>query len=62
MAAKSGAHPFTILLPPPNVTGRLHMGHMFEQTETDILVRWRRMSGDPAYGFREPTTPASPRS
>jgi valyl-tRNA synthetase len=40
--------PFTILLPPPNVTGRLHMGHMFEQTETDILVRWRRMSGDRA--------------
>jgi valyl-tRNA synthetase len=40
------ARPFTVLLPPPNVTGRLHMGHMFEQTETDILVRWRRMSGD----------------
>ena len=40
--------PFTILLPPPNVTGRLHMGHMFEQTETDILIRWRRMSGDRA--------------
>jgi valyl-tRNA synthetase len=39
-------HPFTILLPPPNVTGRLHMGHMFEQAETDILVRWRRMQGD----------------
>jgi valyl-tRNA synthetase len=40
--------PFTILLPPPNVTGRLHMGHMFEQTETDILIRWRRMCGDRA--------------
>ncbi len=36
---------FTILLPPPNVTGRLHMGHMFEQTETDVLIRWARMSG-----------------
>ena len=36
---------FTILLPPPNVTGNLHMGHMFEHAETDILVRWRRMSG-----------------
>jgi valyl-tRNA synthetase len=36
---------FTILLPPPNVTGRLHMGHMLNQTEMDILVRWRRMSG-----------------
>jgi valyl-tRNA synthetase len=38
---------FTVLLPPPNVTGNLHMGHMFEHTESDILVRWRRMSGDP---------------
>ena len=37
--------PFTILLPPPNVTGNLHMGHMFEHAETDILVRWRRMCG-----------------
>jgi valyl-tRNA synthetase len=36
---------FTVLLPPPNVTGNLHMGHMFEHTETDILVRWRRMLG-----------------
>jgi valyl-tRNA synthetase len=39
---------FTILLPPPNVTGRLHMGHMLNQTEMDILTRWRRMSGDQA--------------
>jgi len=37
---------FTILLPPPNVTGNLHMGHMFEHAESDILIRWRRMSGD----------------
>ncbi|HXR40572.1 MAG TPA: valine--tRNA ligase [Terracidiphilus sp.] len=37
--------PFTILLPPPNVTGNLHMGHMFEHTESDILIRWRRMCG-----------------
>jgi len=36
---------FTVLLPPPNVTGNLHMGHMFEHTESDILVRWRRMIG-----------------
>ncbi len=40
-----GKSPFTILLPPPNVTGRLHMGHMLNQTEMDILTRWRRMSG-----------------
>ena len=38
--------PFTILLPPPNVTGRLHMGHMLNQTEMDILARWHRMRGD----------------
>ncbi|MGA9127709.1 MAG: valine--tRNA ligase [Terracidiphilus sp.] len=45
-AAHSDAQPaFTILLPPPNVTGRLHMGHMLNQTEMDILTRWRRMSG-----------------
>ncbi|HEX3940675.1 MAG TPA: valine--tRNA ligase [Acidobacteriaceae bacterium] len=37
---------FTTLLPPPNVTGRLHMGHMLNQTEIDILTRWRRMCGD----------------
>ena len=37
---------FTMLLPPPNVTGRLHMGHMLEHTEMDILTRWRRMCGD----------------
>ncbi|MGB7189270.1 MAG: valine--tRNA ligase [Acidobacteriaceae bacterium] len=45
-AAMPDATPFTLLLPPPNVTGRLHMGHMLNQTEMDILVRWRRMSGD----------------
>ena len=37
---------FTLLLPPPNVTGRLHMGHMLNHTEMDIIIRWRRMSGD----------------
>jgi valyl-tRNA synthetase len=36
---------FTLLLPPPNVTGSLHMGHMFEQTQMDIMVRWYRMRG-----------------
>jgi valyl-tRNA synthetase len=45
-AACSGEKAFTVLLPPPNVTGNLHMGHMFEHGESDILVRWRRMCGD----------------
>src|SRR5579864_2851953 len=35
----------TLLLPPPNVTGRLHMGHMLNQTQMDIIVRWHRMRG-----------------
>jgi len=42
------ANPFVQLLPPPNVTGRLHMGHMLNQTEMDILTRWHRMLGDTA--------------
>ena len=39
---------FTMLLPPPNVTGRLHMGHMLNQAEMDILTRWHRMQGERA--------------
>jgi len=38
---------FTVTLPPPNVTGNLHMGHMLEHTEIDIIIRWKRMSGIP---------------
>jgi valyl-tRNA synthetase len=47
-ASASAIQPFVQLLPPPNVTGRLHMGHMLNQTEMDILTRWHRMSGDTA--------------
>lgn len=36
---------FSILLPPPNVTGRLHIGHMLNQTQMDIITRWHRMRG-----------------
>ncbi len=43
-----GAGRFVTLLPPPNVTGRLHMGHMLNQTEIDILTRWHRMRGEVA--------------
>ncbi|MHC1478889.1 valine--tRNA ligase [Frateuria aurantia] len=38
--------PYCILLPPPNVTGTLHMGHAFQQTVMDMLVRYHRMRGD----------------
>ncbi len=44
-SAEAGKPIFTLLLPPPNVTGRLHMGHMLNQTEMDIIIRWRRMRG-----------------
>ncbi|HEV2417583.1 MAG TPA: valine--tRNA ligase, partial [Terriglobia bacterium] len=37
---------FCLVIPPPNITGSLHMGHMLEHTEIDIFMRWRRMSGD----------------
>ncbi|MDP2739450.1 MAG: valine--tRNA ligase [Pseudorhodobacter sp.] len=41
----SAAEPFCIMIPPPNVTGSLHMGHAFNNTLQDILVRWHRMRG-----------------
>ena len=37
---------FTLVIPPPNVTGSLHMGHMLEHTEIDVTTRWHRMRGD----------------
>src|SRR5579864_1862263 len=37
---------FSIVIPPPNVTGSLHIGHMLDHSEIDILVRWHRMRGD----------------
>ena len=40
--------PYAVVLPPPNVTGRLHMGHALTATVQDVLVRWRRMCGDAA--------------
>ena len=44
-AAEPGAEPFTIVIPPPNVTGSLHMGHALNNTLQDILVRFERMRG-----------------
>lgn len=43
--AKPGAPSFSVMIPPPNVTGSLHMGHAFNNTLQDILVRWHRMQG-----------------
>ncbi len=40
-----GKEPYTIVIPPPNVTGNLHMGHALNNTLQDILVRWQRMQG-----------------
>ena len=41
----SDKKPFCIVMPPPNITGQLHMGHALDQTLQDILTRWRRMQG-----------------
>src|SRR5215216_175788 len=43
--AKPGAESYSIVIPPPDVTGSLHIGHALNNTLQDILVRWRRMQG-----------------
>lgn len=43
--ARQDKEPFSIVIPPPNVTGQLHMGHALDNTLQDILIRWRRMQG-----------------
>ena len=43
--AGSGKKPYTIVMPPPNITGQLHMGHALDQTLQDVLIRWKRMQG-----------------
>ncbi|MBQ6075841.1 MAG: valine--tRNA ligase [Lachnospiraceae bacterium] len=43
--AKSSKKPFTIVMPPPNITGQLHMGHALDNTLPDILIRMKRMQG-----------------
>ena len=42
---KENKKPYTIVIPPPNVTGSLHMGHALNATVQDILIRWKRMNG-----------------
>ena len=41
----SKKEPYCIVIPPPNITGQLHMGHALDETLQDILIRWKRMSG-----------------
>ncbi|MFN7994627.1 MAG: valine--tRNA ligase [Bryobacteraceae bacterium] len=43
---KPDPHVFSLVIPPPNVTGSLHIGHMLEHTEIDVTIRWHRMRGD----------------
>ncbi|MCP4046141.1 MAG: class I tRNA ligase family protein, partial [Gammaproteobacteria bacterium] len=43
---KQEGQPYCIMLPPPNVTGNLHMGHAFQDTIMDVLTRFHRMQGD----------------
>ena len=43
---ESSKAPYCIVIPPPNVTGSLHMGHALDNTLQDVLIRWRRMKGD----------------
>lgn len=40
-----GGKPYTIIMPPPNITGKLHIGHAFDDTLQDILIRYKRMKG-----------------
>ena len=44
---REGEQPYVIIMPPPNVTGELHLGHALEKALEDALVRWRRMTGVP---------------
>src|SRR6202034_4057757 len=44
-ADRAGAQPFCVVIPPPNVTGILHMGHALNNTLQDIMVRYKRMNG-----------------
>nr|WP_277949372.1 class I tRNA ligase family protein [Chromatium okenii] len=41
------AAPYCVMIPPPNVTGSLHMGHAFQDTIMDALIRYHRMRGEP---------------
>ena len=56
-----GKKPFTIVMPPPNITGQLHMGHAMDCIMQDAPIRYHRMKGDPPCGCPAPTMRPSPR-
>jgi valyl-tRNA synthetase len=58
---RARAKPYTIVIPPPNVTGSLHMGHALNNTLQDILCRFERMRGATCCGSRAPIMPVSRR-
>jgi len=45
-STRGGGRVFSLVIPPPNVTGSLHIGHMLEHTEIDVTIRWHRMRGE----------------
>lgn len=51
---------FSIVIPPPNITGRIHMGHALNITLQDIVVRYKRMKGTTFCGFQVKTMPELP--
>ena len=57
--AESEKVPFTIVIPPPNVTGSLHIGHALDLTLQDILIRMKRMKGFEAVSYTHLTLPTN---
>ncbi len=47
------AKPYSIVIPPPNVTGKLHLGHAWDTTLQDMLIRQKRMQGYDTYGYQD---------
>ena len=56
---RPGRPVFSLVIPPPNVTGSLHIGHLLDHTVMDVAVRWHRMKGEIRFGCPEPIMPAS---
>ena len=51
--------PYTIVIPPPNITGQLHMGHALDNTLQDILIRFKRMQGYETVSYTHLTLPTT---